>query len=214
MIFINKKQEPKSLLEYRANKSNLADITYDNFRDKDDVRDALLVEQGHICAYCMQRITKDKMKIEHFSCQSINETLQLEYKNMLGCCMGGEGQDEDFQHCDTKKKSKKIKFNPSNPNDKNSLKISYDHNGLISSKDDEFNKDLNEVLSLNLELFKNNRKAVLLQLYESFSKVKRNATKKDCEERLLKFSKPKNGMLPEYCGIAIYYINKKMVKFS
>ena len=40
MIFINKKQEPKSLLEYRANKSNLADITYDNFRDKDDVRDA------------------------------------------------------------------------------------------------------------------------------------------------------------------------------
>ena len=60
MIFINKKQEPKSLLKYRVNKRNLADITYDNFRDKDDVRDALLAEQGHICAYCMQRITKDK----------------------------------------------------------------------------------------------------------------------------------------------------------
>ena len=54
MIFINKKQEPKSLLKYRVNKRNLADITYDNFRDKDDVRDALLAEQGHICAYCMQ----------------------------------------------------------------------------------------------------------------------------------------------------------------
>ena len=128
--------------------------------------------------------------------------------------MGGHGNSKEYQHCDTRKNDEIIKFNPSNPHHKNLLKIYYDRNGLISSEDDEFNKDLNEVLNLNLELFKNNRKAVLLQLYESFSKVKRNATKKDCEERLLKFSKPKNGMLPEYCGIAIYYINKKMVKFS
>lgn len=214
MIYIQKKSEPKSLLEYRANKSKLADITYGNFRNKDDLRDALLEEQGHICAYCMQRITKEKMKIEHFACQTDNEDLQLDYNNMLGCCMGGHGKEHQFQHCDTRKQDGIIKFSPSNPNDKYSLKISYDRNGVINSEDVEFNEELNKILNLNLEFLKNNRKAVLEQLYESFKRIKGIATKKDCEEILLKFSTPSNGKLPPYCGVAIYYINKKIAKFS
>lgn len=214
MIFINKKQEPKSLLKYRVNKRNLADITYDNFRDKDDVRDALLAEQGHICAYCMQRITKDKMKIEHFACQSNNSELELNFSNMLGCCMGGHGNSKEYQHCDTRKNDEIIKFNPSNPHHKNLFKISYDRHGLISSEDEEFDKNLNEILNLNLEFLKNNRKAVLEQLYESFEKVKGTATKKDWEKKLLNFRNPNNGKLFPYCGIALYYISKKMDKFS
>lgn len=163
MIFIKKGSEPKSLIEYRANKSNLADITYNNFQEKDDIRKALLDEQGHICAYCMQRITIENMKIEHFACQSENESLRLDYKNMLGCCKGGDGKGikPEYHHCDTKKQDEIIKFNPSCPNDRNFLKISYDRNGVISSDDAEFNGQLNSVLNLNLPMLKNNRKGAL-----------------------------------------------------
>lgn len=69
MIYIKKGAEPKSLKEYRSQPN----ATYEDFRDKDDIREALLKEQGCLCAYCMGRISKDKMKIEHWISQKSEE---------------------------------------------------------------------------------------------------------------------------------------------
>lgn len=52
---------------------NFAD--YDNYPEKDELRTCLLTEQGHICCYCMQRISSDKMKIEHCQSQDILKIL-------------------------------------------------------------------------------------------------------------------------------------------
>lgn len=63
MIYIKKGAEPKSLKEYRSQPN----ATYEDFRDKDDIREALLKEQGcvsmslRIIAMTMRRISAGSM---------------------------------------------------------------------------------------------------------------------------------------------------------
>jgi hypothetical protein len=47
--------------------------------------------------------------------QNPNPYRQLEYKNLLGACQGGEGQKPNKQHCDTKKGNIDLTFNPADP---------------------------------------------------------------------------------------------------
>ena len=74
--------------------------------DKDQVRDALLRDQGHLCAYCQRRIpTRDeRMKVEHWLAQSGGKD-KLRWGNLLGVCLGDEGAETGAsageQHCDT-----------------------------------------------------------------------------------------------------------------
>ena len=72
MIEIKKGTEPKELLEYRQQKfASYADMPADV---KKKVIKSLLLEQGHLCAYCMSRINADdgkhKTTIEHCTPQS------------------------------------------------------------------------------------------------------------------------------------------------
>jgi uncharacterized protein (TIGR02646 family) len=120
MKFINKniKNEPSSLKKYKATTPN---ATYSGLSKK-EVQDALLEEQGYICAYCMGRISHEKydgpssdikpmIGIEHFIPQAKSKAeekaktkkLELDYLNMLGVCNGSEGKEENkksIQHCD------------------------------------------------------------------------------------------------------------------
>ena len=57
MIYIQKGKEPASLTAYKKQ----AHAYYDGC-NKDDIRENLLREQGYLCAYCMRRIEKEKMK--------------------------------------------------------------------------------------------------------------------------------------------------------
>jgi uncharacterized protein (TIGR02646 family) len=61
MKYIKKQKEPESLVQHRCE----LHATYDNYREKDELRISLLNEQGYICCYCMQHIGKHNMKIEH-----------------------------------------------------------------------------------------------------------------------------------------------------
>jgi uncharacterized protein (TIGR02646 family) len=74
--------------------------------DKEKVREALLRDQGYLCAYCQRRIpTKDdRMKVEHWRAQSGGKD-KLRWSNLLGVCLGDEkaetGSPEGEHHCDT-----------------------------------------------------------------------------------------------------------------
>ena len=113
---INKNQEPNSFVEHRSNRAS----SFDNIpaQTKFDLRESLINEQGFICCYCMQRIKLAKLgrlqntKIEHFACQSNNPDLELNYRNLLLSCNGGEGLPEQLQTCDTFKLEKILSFNP------------------------------------------------------------------------------------------------------
>ena len=107
MQYIPKKlsNEPESLHKYRTTTPN---PSYNSFGDKEDIRNALLKEQGHLCAYCLNRISdewnsdlrKIKTEIEHFKSQLNYPNLQLDYNNMLGVCNGHSGENKnEFLDC-------------------------------------------------------------------------------------------------------------------
>src|SRR5947208_3458156 len=99
MKAITKGAEPPSLTAHRLTPH----CDYDNYAGKDDLRLTLVIEQRGLCCYCMGRIHNGPttMKIEHWQCQSRYPNGQLNYRNLLGACPGGEGKPWHLQHCDT-----------------------------------------------------------------------------------------------------------------
>lgn len=211
MILIKKGAEPKSLTEYRVKKNN-PNYSYDDYADKDDIRLALLDEQGHICAYCMQRITQNNMKIEHWHSQTKHSDEQLDYQNMLACCKGGEGNIFEQQYCDTAKGNQSLKYNPSNPQHHILLQIKYKFkDGEIYSEDEEFNPQLNDVLNLNLAMLKNNRKTVIDSIMTLLAQQNGTVSAKFIQSLLERYTqKSADGKFPPYCGIVRYYLEKKL----
>ena len=69
---------------------------------RDEVREALLRDQGQLCAYCERRIPAkgEPMKVEHWEAQSTGKG-SMRWQNLLGVCRGGEGLPRSEQHCDT-----------------------------------------------------------------------------------------------------------------
>jgi hypothetical protein len=93
----NLRNEPKTLIEYRATPSS----SYSGFGDTDKLlKVALCKEQGYICCYCMRAIDENTMSIEHYITQNRhpNSPLSekehqgndLKYGNMLGSCNSKE----------------------------------------------------------------------------------------------------------------------------
>lgn len=212
MKAIKKGTEPKLLIKYRLNK----DAIYDgpNFTAvKNKIRASLLKEQGYICAYCMRRISADTMKIEHWQCQANFSDLQLEYKNMLGCCNGNEGNPPALQTCDTRKGNSFLSFSPANADPDIESKIAYTALGLIFSREEPFNTELNEVLNLNQTRLMNNRKAAIAALNNDLAGKKGRRTRVELEHLLAKYSTPTfDGKLKEYSGVIIYNLRKKISK--
>jgi uncharacterized protein (TIGR02646 family) len=87
---IIKAVEPNSLTQHRTQ----AHSDYDNYTQKGELRTALVGEQKGLCCYCSGRIRADPtaMKIEHWQCQANYPQHQLAYGNLLGACLGGQGQ--------------------------------------------------------------------------------------------------------------------------
>jgi uncharacterized protein (TIGR02646 family) len=156
---ITKQLEPQSLTYYRAQ----ADSNYNGYQQKAELRSSLVTEQMGLCCYCMSRIQNNplKMKIEHWQSQEFYPQLQLSYGNLLGACLGGQGQPPSGQHCDTKKANSDLKWNPASAGHAIESRLKYLADGTIESPDIEFDDQLNSILGLNLEFLKNSRKVVL-----------------------------------------------------
>lgn len=205
MKAIQKGHEPHSLTQHRL--ATHAD--YDNYKEKDELRAALVEEQHGICCYCMQRIYphRDKMKIEHWHCQDNYKAEQLNYSNLLGACLGNNGQPYKEQHCDTRKDNEKLSRNPANPSHHVEEVIKYLGNGRIESSDPTFDRELNEVLNLNLAFLVNNRKAVLdgfLRSLQAPGTYSRSVWQKKLKEW------NEGHELREYCGVVLYWLRKKI----
>lgn len=113
MVRIKKDNPPRSLVEFQHKEG----AAYDNVDfPREDVYDALLKEQGGLCAYCMCRITKDNIQIEHWIPQNGQfyadkysqedcDRLAIDYRNMLGVCPGNEGMPHKRTTCDEHRKN-------------------------------------------------------------------------------------------------------------
>src|SRR5262245_46228426 len=96
MRTIEKGREPQSLRLHRKSGGK-----YEDYKKVDQLRNALLKDQGYICCYCMGRITAQTMKNEHWASQSDNEESTVDWNNLMGACKGGDGERRAIRHCDT-----------------------------------------------------------------------------------------------------------------
>jgi len=209
MKAIRKGAEPQSLTQHRA--SNHAD--YDNYVQKDELRASLVAEQGAICCYCLRRIhpTADAMKIEHWHCQTRYANEQLDYGNLLGACLGGQGTPPNFQHCDTKKGDLDLARNPATPAHNIEAFIAFLVDGAIESSDPALNRQLASVLNLNLLMLKRNRKAAL-DAFQASLRGRGTLSKADLEREAAAWSTATNGRLKEYCQVVLYWLRKRIAR--
>ena len=193
MIFIQKGREPNAWMRYRLTKGV-------EFRAIPELKDSLLKEQGYLCAYCMARIDKDHMKVEHFKPQSLYPQDIFDYGNLLACCLG---KTQEESHCDTSKGNAEISLSPLSPSCVDTL--SYESGtGKIKSSNPYYDRELDRILHLNTPIIKQNRLKVLQGAIQALR----------IRKQLEKEWNPvdKEGKRKPYCGIVIYFLEKKLKK--
>ena len=221
MIAIHKQTEPSELLEYRK----LSDATYADMPSdvKEKVKESLLKEQGHLCAYCMRKIDlgtgKKRCTIEHCKPQAFcSEKDRLDYKNMVAVCWGNrDASNNNEKHCDAKRGSligeKQLMNVIDVLQDRTLHGICYKSDGTIYSDDEKTDEDLNLRLNLNCEsqLLKECRLSALKTLQKKINEKypDRTAPKKYFRDLLNFYTTHKENMEP-YCGILISWLQKRV----
>lgn len=211
MKAITKGVEPPSLTAYR----HTPHCDYDNYPDKEALRHALVTEQRGLCCYCMGRIHNgpDRMKIEHWRCQSRHPEEQLNYRNLLGACLGGHGQPPHLQHCDTRKGDRDLRWNPAEPAHHIETRLRYEADGSIRSDEPDFNAELDSVLNLNLPILRNNRRGVLDAVLgwwrheQQRGPVPRARFERERDRRIAG-----DGELDPYCQVAVWWLEQRLAR--
>lgn len=215
MRVITKGSEPPSLIAHRKTPH----CDYDNYADKASLRQALVTEQRGICCYCLGRIRNgpNTMKIEHWQCQTCYPDEQLNYRNLLGACLGGNGQPPRLQHCDTRKGDLGLKWNPADPAHHIESRLLYEPDGSIRSDDAEFDTQLDNVLNLNLAFLKNNRKGVLDAVL-SWWRHEKGRLRGPVPRARIESERNRQisgaGELEPFCQVAIWWIEQRLARMQ
>ena len=198
MILIRKGSEPNEWTEYKLTPGV-------EFDARPELKDSLLKEQGYLCAYCMARIDKDHMKVEHFNPQSLYPDDIFTYRNLLACC---QGKTQGEPHCDTSKEDDEIKLSPLESSCVDTL--SYESGtGAIRSSNPYYNRELDRILHLNTPIIKQNRLKVLQGVIQALQSVGFNSGA--IRSQLTEWnSVDKEAKRKPYCGIVIYFLGKKL----
>ncbi len=227
MKYINKniKNEPEILREYRNTTPN---ASYEKGFG-DDLKKALLVEQGCICAYCMKRISlerkngKPKIEVEHYKSQENFPDKDLDYNNMLGVCNGSSGK---IEHCDKSRNYTKngethsLELKRLNPLQKINSEdlITYTAFGKIKSKfkNSDIEYDIG-ILNLNNENLREQRETVLKTAIEKFKdkypqKKDKKWTIRMFNNEIEKYKTLKKGKYTPFCQIIIWHFEKLKTK--
>jgi len=182
-------------------------------KNKRPLKEALLKEQGHICAYCNGRISLDinsdykpRIEVEHFLSQKKHPEKDLDYENMLGVCNGIT--IEKNEHCDKSKKEKLLKkLDPRKPNIE-SL-IDYTLSGKIAAVAE--NKDVThdiKLLNLNDSFLEKSRKQTMDEALKRLKEKhpQRTWTKYLFDKEIEEWKNKHKGKFRPYCQSAIWFL--------
>ncbi len=208
MIRINKQRtnEPQSWVNYKITPGAY-------YAASNDLRNALLAEQGHICAFCMRRIPVPKRdpneaetsKIAHVKSRTNHQDMQFDFDNMVICC---PGNINGTAHCDKSQGSADITLPLFNIQLQNSISFGT-YTGEIKSDNDTWKAEMNDILGLNNATLKYNR----IQALEGVRTLleKKKWTKAGLQIKLEEWTNfDAAGRLKPYCGIATWYLKKKL----
>jgi len=208
MIRINKRaaNEPQSWKDYK----NTPGAKY---APSGDLRNALLSEQGCICAFCMRRIPVVKRdpqeaefsKIAHILSRGRHTYRELDYDNMVICC---PGNINGTAHCDKSQGGNDITLPVFNIQLQQTITYK-NYDGSIKSSNDDWDREINDRLCLNNVLLQMNRKQALEGIRMILEKKK--WTSAEIGNKLEEWSSfDAEGKLKPYCGIVIWYLEKKL----
>ena len=160
--------------------------------------------------------SKTNTRIEHIKPQKlslaegkIEETLS--YANMILCCNGDVDHDGNT-HCDRKKGDRPIHFSPLDDTAMSTIGYSW-RDGIIMSSDTQINEDINDVLNLNHRRLAANRSAVVRALLNEMTK--KSWKEAEIEDKLnLYRTKDATGRLKAYCGIVVWFLNKRLKQLT
>lgn len=221
MIPIVKGHEPSVLTEAKRIIRSTPDATfcYESLRgeSKRKVLEALLAEQGHLCAYCMCRIGTDEhpATIEHLILQhptdsAANGELSLAYHNLFAVCDGRGGAT-----CDKSRGNAPLTVDPTKSHTLET--IYYHHDGRIDAKDESVQHDIQITLGLNyshtnlcadrFESMRTIEKVVASTIKRRRIENNRSAKKMICLKILNQFES-QTDMKDEYLGAKLFVARK------
>lgn len=215
MIPIVKGPEPPKLDTARKRLKGTPDTTFSwKNTDGDEraaVREALVRDQGGLCAYCMRRITADPSSshVEHVIPQSraggADDPLSLDYGNMLGVCTGRRNGE---QTCDQARGDADLAVNPLKPDTLSS--IAYTADGHITAEDDAVRESLDRTLNLNCEALVLERRGVargVIKVVQGWLNLPPDERRSRCLSALTGAKAPAREK-DEYVGVKIYFLER------
>lgn len=227
MIPIVKGCEPSALTEAKMAIRNTPDASfcYESLRGepKRKVLEALLVEQGHLCAYCMCRIGTDghPATIEHLiprhpDGSAADGELSLEYQNLVAVCDGRGGAT-----CDKHRGNASLTVDPTKSHALET--IYYRRDGRIDAHDESVKRDIQITLGLNntrtnlcanrLESMRAIEKVVSSTFKRRGIENNRSAKKSVCL-KILKQFEGQADMKDEYLGVKLFVARRLVSKFG
>lgn len=211
MKYIEKQSPPESFIRYKNGRgATFKDLSENHMDIKNELRAALVEEQGYICCYCGCRVDATDAIVEHLKPKDGNKypQLQLEYSNLLASCDGGQ----DARHngrvypscCDNCKGDSEINVHPLMPECES--RFLFDEEGaIICAQDDLEAIETIDVLNLKSPVLKNRRKAVI-------AGFKYYPKDWDWEQELNNLGEKNAGRYVEFCFvIKSYILNFKLV---
>lgn len=131
MRYILKKSSPLAFEKWKVDKRPTYWYKPKGY-PKHKLREALLIEQGHLCCYCQQRIeNEEKTVIEHFyprngADKAMGLAKMFDYDNLFAACDGGAHDNEERNkrglapssyplYCDKEKGFKLLPLSPLEP---------------------------------------------------------------------------------------------------
>ena len=217
MILIEKSRQPNWLTEHQRRGGTfegLSGTTSTGVNRKQDLRELLVKDQHGLCAYCTQRIrpTPGEMKIEHYYPQALIATAgkglsdrrYTAYKNLLGCCYGGQALGKPNFHCDNDRPERELTLDPQR--EAHIIQLRYNFaDGTIKSDNPTLADNLNVDLRLNVRYLKIERKRRLLAFQKQLREYggSKRVPKSYYERALSDTPKPHE-------GIRRAYIQKKL----
>lgn len=208
MRTIYKRKEPGVLVEARLSGATFGAL---DATTKRELREQLVEEQRGLCCYCMAQIRPDTCRIEHFRPQSSFPTEGLAYRNLLAACHGNEGAGPASHHCDVRKGSRSIQFDPRHPST-HADSIRYGANGAIVVTDEVHQRELDDVLGLNLPLLQSNRKRAVEVVVRELTNRKWDLSR--VRKQLARYDDPSSRELPPYAGAVAQKLRSYLQKHA
>jgi hypothetical protein len=136
---------------------------------------------------------------------------------VLGACLGGDGQPPQLQHCDTRKGDSDLQWNPAEAAHHIETRFRYELDGSIRADDAHFNDQLDQVLNLNLPLFKNNRRGSLDAVLDWWRRERARIGGPVPRERFVR-ERDKyiagNGEIAPFCPVAVWWLGQRLARMA